>query len=97
MTYKENLGGVIMFSGFNFDFTPIDSEKYKIPILAVNGKEDETIIIRHAVNSFYAFKKNKFNLNLKDEVGLYHSFSKSGLKAANSLLLDKNFYNENNI
>jgi len=91
MSYKENLGGVIMFSGFNFDFTPIDSEKSKIPVLAVNGLSDETVIIRHARNSFYRLKKNKFNLNLVEETGLYHAFSKSGLRAANDLLRDKNF------
>lgn len=80
-----------MFAGFNFDFTPIDAEKAKIPVLAVNGISDETVIIRHARNSFYALKKNKFNLNFVEETGLYHAFSKSGLKAANDLLLDKKF------
>jgi len=89
MTYKENLAGVIMFSGFMYDFMPIDGEKAKIPILAINGLSDETVLIRHARNSFFNFKKNKFNLKLVEETGLYHSFSKSGLKAANELLVDK--------
>ena len=91
MTYKENLGGVIMFSGFNFDFTPIDPEKSKIPLLAINGLRDETVIIRHARNSFFSLKKNKFNINLVEETGLYHAFSKSGLRAGNDLLVDKKF------
>ena len=91
MTYKEKLGGVIMFSGFSFDFSPLDNEKANIPVLAVNGLSDETVIIRHARNSFNRLKKNKFNLNLVEETGLYHAFSKSGLKAANDLLLDKKF------
>ena len=86
MTYKENLGGVIMFSGFNFDFTPIDQEKANIPILAINGLNDETVIIRHARNSYLGLKKNKFNLKFIEETGLYHFFSKSGLKSANDLL-----------
>ncbi len=82
-----------MFSGFNFDFTPVDNEKVEVPVLAVNGLSDETVVIRHARNSFFRLKKNKFNLNLIEETGLYHAFSKSGLKAANDLLLDKKFNN----
>ena len=78
-----------MFSGFNFDFTPMDNEKEKIPILAVNGINDETVIIRHARNSFYNLKKLKFNFKLIEETGLYHSFSKSALKRANDLLVNK--------
>ena len=89
MTYPDSLGGVIMFSGFNFDFTPMDNDKQKIPILSVNGKSDETVIIRHARNSFYNFKKLKFNLKLIEETGLYHSFSKSALSKANELLINK--------
>lgn len=91
ITYKENLAGVIMFSGFVFDFTPIDNEKTKVPILAINGVCDEAIIIRHARNSFQKLIKNKFNLKFIEEQGLYHFFSKSGLKSANDLLLDKKF------
>lgn len=91
MTYKENIAGVIMFAGFNFDFTPIDKEKAKIPVLAINGLSDETVIIRHARNTFYSLKRNKFNINLVEETGLYHAFSKSGLKAANDLLQEKKF------
>jgi len=29
LSYKENLGGIISFSGFKFDFSPIDLEKKK--------------------------------------------------------------------
>jgi predicted esterase len=89
MTYPNNLGGVIMFSGFNFDFTPMDNEKQKIPILAINGLSDETVIIRHVRNSFYNFKKLKFNFKLIEETGLFHCFSKSGLQKANDLLVNK--------
>lgn len=90
MTYKENLGGVIAFSGFNFDFTPLDSEKKDIPVLAINGIKDEIVLIRHARSSYQSFIKHKFNLKLIEEPGLYHYFSTGGLNLANKLLQNKN-------
>ena len=86
MTCKEKLGGGVAFSGFNFDFTPLDEEKKQIPILCVNGIDDEVVILRHVRNSFSNMKKLGFNLQTVEEPGLRHFFTKSGLKYANSIL-----------
>ena len=86
MTCKNLLGGCISFCGFNFDFTPLDEEKKAIPIMAVNGVNDQYVILRHARNSFSNMKKLGFNITCVEEPGLGHAFTKSGLKLANSIL-----------
>jgi predicted esterase len=86
LTYENLLGGVFCFNGFSFPFMPFDKEKKAMPVLAVNGKEDEVVIARHARESFSHFKKHGFNFNYVEEPGLYHYFTKSGLGLANSLL-----------
>ena len=88
-TSKEKLGGCISFSGFNFDFTPIDDEKKKIPILCVNGKNDEVVIIKHARNSYSNFKNLGFNIIFLEEPGLKHSFTRTSLREANKLLMSQ--------
>jgi predicted esterase len=89
MSYPDNLGGVFCFNGFNFTFTPVDKEKKSIPIVAVNGKDDEVVIPRHARESYSVFKKHDFKLTYVEEPGLYHAFTKSGLSLANSMLENK--------
>jgi phospholipase/carboxylesterase len=86
LTYGNNIGGCISLAGFNFDFSPLDSEKKSIPLLCINGQKDEVIIQRHAKNSFSNLNKLGFNINNIIEPGLYHFFSKSGLTKANTLL-----------
>lgn len=87
LTYsKANIGGCIAFSGFNFDFTPLDPEKKEIPILCINGDKDEVVITRHAKNSYDSLIKLGFNINYIQEPGLAHFFTKSGLIKANNLL-----------
>jgi predicted esterase len=89
MTYHANLGGVFCFNGFCFRFTPIDKEKKNIPILAVNGKDDEVVISRHAKESYSGFKKHNFKFNYIEEPGLCHYFTKSGLGLANTMISNR--------
>jgi predicted esterase len=91
LTCKEKLGGCVAFSGFNFEFTPLDYEKKIVPILCVNGVRDEVVIIKHARNSYSNLINLGFNLEFIEEPGLKHSFTKTGLRNANKLLDSGNF------
>lgn len=86
LTFNESLGGCLSFNGFNFDFTPIDETKKKMPILLVNGINDEYVIIRHARDSYLNMKKLGFNLTIFEEAGLGHGFTITGLSYANKIL-----------
>ncbi len=86
LSYKENLGGIISFSGFKFDFSPIDLEKKKIPILACNGQNDDIVIVRQVKESFQPLINLDFNLKLVLENGLHHAFSKTSLQYASEFL-----------
>jgi len=90
LTYQKNLGGCVTFSGFNFDFTPLDVEKKNVKILCVNGVRDEVVLLRHARNSYENLIKLGFNIKCIEEPGLFHFFSKTGLGHADKLLKDKN-------
>jgi predicted esterase len=89
MTYQDNLAAVFCLNGFNFPFTPLDGDKKKIPILAINGQDDEVVISRHARESYSCFKKHGFMFKYIEEPGLYHYFTKTGLGQANNLLINK--------
>ena len=91
LTCKDQIGGCVAFSGFNFDFTPLDIEKKKVPILCVNGAKDEVVIVKHAKNSYSNLIKLGFNIEFIDEPGLKHSFTKTGLRNAGKLLETGNF------
>lgn len=91
LTYKENLGGCISLSGFNFNFTPLDTEKRNVKILSINGISDEVVLLKHARNSYENMIKLGFNIKFIEEPGLFHFFSKTGLGHANSLLKNKSF------
>lgn len=92
LTYDKNIAGIIALNAFNFDFAPLDSKtKGNVPILTINGLKDETVLIKQARKSYLNLKKLKFNLKTVEEAGLYHSFSKDGLKQANEFLLNNNF------
>jgi len=91
LTYKENIGGCIAFSGFNFDFTPLDVEKKNVKFLMINGTRDEVVLLKHARNSYENMIKLGFNINYIEEPGLFHFFSKTGLGHADKLLRHKNY------
>jgi phospholipase/carboxylesterase len=91
LTSKHILGGCVAFSGFNFEFTPLDTDKKSVPILAVNGIRDEVVLIKHARNSYSNLINLGFNLQFIEEPGLKHAFTKTGLRNANKLLESGNF------
>lgn len=91
LTSKHILGGCVAFSGFNFEFTPLDTDKKSIPILAVNGTKDEVVLIKHARNSYSNLINLGFNIQFIEEPGLRHAFTKTGLRNANKLLDSGNF------
>ncbi len=100
LTLEEELGGVISFNGFKFDFTPVDKKKERLKILAINGMLDDTVIVREARRSFSVIKKHFKDIKFIEEVGLYHTFSKSGIEKANMLLeleSDRESKNSDNI
>jgi predicted esterase len=90
MTCEHKIGGTVAFSGFNFDFTPLDLEKKKVPIICINGSLDEVVIIKHARQSYSKFIKLGFNINFIEEPGLWHHFTKTGLRNANNLFTASN-------
>jgi predicted esterase len=89
LTFKDNLGGCIALSGFNFDFTPLDFEKKNVKFLMINGTRDEVVLIKHARNSYENMIKLGFNIKFIEEPGLFHFFSKTGLSHADNLLRNK--------
>jgi predicted esterase len=86
LTYTENLGGIISFAGFKFDFTQIDEDKKYLPILSCNGEKDDVVIIKHVKASFQSLINLNFNLKFVIERGLYHSFSETSLNYAKDFL-----------
>jgi len=86
LSYEHELGGVIALNGFKFDFTPIDSKKSNLKIVAVNGLSDEVVLIKEVRQSFFTLKKTFNNFKLIEEVDLYHNFTKNGIDKANMLL-----------
>ena len=90
----DKIKGIICLNGFLFNFSPVDYERLKnCSILAINGLNDDIVVIKEARDSYENLKhllKDKNNLNnneikhykyneFYEEPGLYHSYSRSGL------------------
>lgn len=77
---KENLGGVIGFSGALFSSVKLEEEKKKLPILLCHGKLDNFVHYEYAMKTYTRLKdfNVKYHFSNSD-----HEIEETGLKEMN--------------